>query len=90
MKEDRYESPHMDGGGSKSEIQQTPGQGEFGGGPQEITKHGRTIAVVVAVEEWERKAERKDNLAEFLTSSPLRGSGLKIRRLPMRLRKVEL
>jgi prevent-host-death family protein len=59
-------------------------------GPQRITKHGRTIAVVVAVEEWERKAERKDNLAEFLTSSPLRGSGLKIRGLPVRLRKVEL
>jgi prevent-host-death family protein len=59
-------------------------------GPQEITKHGRTIAVVVAAEEWERKAERKGNLAEFLTSSPLRGSRLKIRRLPMRLRKVEL
>ena len=59
-------------------------------GPQKITKHGRTTAVVVAAEEWERKAERKGNLAEFLASSPLRGSGLKIRRLPMRLRKVEL
>ena len=59
-------------------------------GPQEITKRGRTIAVVIAVEEWERKPERKGNLAEFLATSPLRGSGLKIRRLPMRLRKVEL
>lgn len=59
-------------------------------GPQKITKHGRTTAVVVAAEEWERKAERQGNLAEFLASSPLRGSGLKIRRLPMRLRKLEL
>ena len=57
-------------------------------GPQKITKHGRTTAVVVAAEEWDRKAERKGNLAEFLATSPLRGSGL--RRLPMRLRKVEL
>jgi prevent-host-death family protein len=59
-------------------------------GPQKITKHGRTTAVVVAAEEWERKAERKGNLAEFLASSPLRGSGLKLKRLPVRLRRVEL
>jgi len=59
-------------------------------GPQKITKRGRTTAVVVAAEEWERKADRKGNLAEFLASSPLRGSEFKIRRLPMRLRKVEL
>ena len=59
-------------------------------GPQKITKHGRTTAVVVAAEEWHRKAERKGNLAEFLATSPLRGAGLRLRRLPMRLRKVEL
>lgn len=59
-------------------------------GPQKITKHGRTTAVVVAAEEWERKAERKDNLAEFLAASPMRHLGLKPRKLPIRLRKVEL
>ena len=59
-------------------------------GPQKITKHGRTTAVVVAAEEWERKAERQGNLAEFLASSPWRGSGLRIKRLPMSLRNVEL
>jgi len=59
-------------------------------GPQKITKHGRTTAVIVAAKEWERKARRKGNLAEFLTTSPLRGSGLKLRRLPVRLRKIEL
>jgi prevent-host-death family protein len=59
-------------------------------GPQKITKHGRTTAVVVAAKEWERKTDRKGNLAEFLASSPLRGSGLKIRRLPIRVKKVEL
>jgi prevent-host-death family protein len=59
-------------------------------GPQRITKHGRTTAVVVAAEQWERRSERKGNLAEFLASSPLRGARLKIRRLPVRLRKVEL
>ncbi len=59
-------------------------------GPQKITKHGHTTAVVVAAEEWERKAERKGDLAQFLSTSPLRGSGLKFRRLPVRLRRVEL
>jgi prevent-host-death family protein len=59
-------------------------------GFQKIAKHGRTTAVVVAAEEWERKAERQGNLAEFLASSPLQGWGLKIKRLPMRLRGVDL
>jgi prevent-host-death family protein len=59
-------------------------------GPQRITKHGRTAAVVVAAEEWDKKKTRKGNLAEFLRSSPLRGSGLKLKRLPVRLRRIEL
>jgi len=59
-------------------------------GPQKISKHGRTTAVVVAAETWERKAQRKGNLAEFLMSSPLRGSGIKIKTLSGRLRKVKL
>lgn len=59
-------------------------------GPQKITKHGRTTAVIVASEEWERKAERKGNLAEFLAASPLRRSGLKLKKLPVRLRRIEL
>jgi len=59
-------------------------------GPQTITKHGRTTAVVVAAEEWSRKTERKGNLAEFLSASPLRGSGLRLRRLPIRLRRFEI
>jgi prevent-host-death family protein len=56
-------------------------------GPQKITRHGRTAAVIVAAEEWERKAERKGTLAEFLAASPLRG--LKMRKLPLRLRPLE-
>jgi prevent-host-death family protein len=59
-------------------------------GPQKITKHGRTTAVVVAAEQWEKKPERKGNLAEFLMSSPLRGSGLKLKRLPFRVCRVDL
>ena len=59
-------------------------------GPQKITKHGRTTAVLVAAEDWTRKIQRKGNLAEFLSASPLRGSGLKLRPLPIRLREIEL
>lgn len=59
-------------------------------GPQSITRYGRTTAVVVAAEEWERKTRRKGNLAEFLAASPLRESNLKLRRLPGRPRKTSL
>ena len=59
-------------------------------GPQTITRNGRTTAVVVAAEEWERKTRRKGNLAEFFATSPLRGSGIKIKRLPGRLRQAGL
>src|SRR5216684_1331306 len=50
-------------------------------GPQTITRKGRTAAVVVGADEWQRKTKRVGNLAEFFAASPLRGSGLKVRRL---------
>ncbi len=56
-------------------------------GPQTITRNGRTTAVVVAADEWERKTRRSGNLAEFFAASPLRGSGLKIRPIKGRPRK---
>jgi prevent-host-death family protein len=59
-------------------------------GPQTITRKGRTAAVVVGAEEWQRKTRRVGNLAEFFAASPLRGSGLKIRRLKQRARKIRL
>lgn len=59
-------------------------------GPQIITKHGRTAAVVVSAEEWERKTKRTGNLAEFFAASPLRESGIEIKRRKDRPRKVEL
>ncbi|MGB9235775.1 MAG: type II toxin-antitoxin system Phd/YefM family antitoxin [Terriglobales bacterium] len=59
-------------------------------GPQTITRNGRRAAVLVAAEEWERRTKRKGTLADFFAASPLRGSGIEIARLPVRLRKVEL
>ena len=59
-------------------------------GPQTITRNGQTAAVIVDAEEWERKTKRKGNLAEFFATSPLRGSGLKLKRVNGRLRRVDL
>jgi prevent-host-death family protein len=59
-------------------------------GPQTITRRGRSAAVVVSAEEWQRKTHRRGNLAEFFASSPLRGSGVKIERLKGALRKIDL
>ena len=59
-------------------------------GPQTITRRGDGAVVVVSAEEWERKARRKGNLAEFFAASPLRNSGLRIRRVQDRPRKIDL
>ncbi len=59
-------------------------------GPQTITRNGRRAAVVVGADEWERKTRRRGNLAEFFASSPLRGAGIKIKRVPGRVRKASL
>ncbi len=56
-------------------------------GPQTITRNGRNAAVLVAAEEWERKTRPKESLMEFFANSPLRGSGINLERLPIRLRK---
>jgi prevent-host-death family protein len=45
-------------------------------GPQTITRKGRTAAIVVGAEEWQRKTMRAGNLAEFFAGSPLQGSNL--------------
>jgi prevent-host-death family protein len=59
-------------------------------GPQIVTRNGRKAVVIVAADEWERKTKRTGNLAEFLAASPLRGSGLKVRRSRDGLRQTEL
>jgi len=59
-------------------------------GPQVITRRGRKAVVVVAAEEWERKVERKGNLAEFFAASPLRGSGITIKRTQDGPREIAL
>lgn len=59
-------------------------------GPQTITRNGQKTAIVVSADEWERKTKRKGTLAEFFAASPLRKSGLNLKRLPGGPRKVQL
>jgi prevent-host-death family protein len=55
-------------------------------GPQTITRNGRRAVVVVSADEWERKTKRVGTLAEFFANSPLRDSGLKVKRSKDKLR----
>lgn len=59
-------------------------------GPQTITRNGRTTAVVVSAEEWDRKTKRKGSLAEFLLASPLRGSEIDVERGRDEARDIDL
>jgi prevent-host-death family protein len=59
-------------------------------GPQTITRKGRQAVVVVSIDEWRRKTRRTGNLAEFFAASPLRGSGLKVKRTKGGRRAIEL
>jgi prevent-host-death family protein len=61
-------------------------------GPQQITKNGRPVAVVISMEEWKQEFgtdKPKENLAEFFRNSPLRGSGIKIGRVRLNPRRVD-
>ncbi len=42
-------------------------------GPQEITMHGKSVAVVLSRETFDRLCQRNDSLAVFMQRSPLRG-----------------
>lgn len=59
-------------------------------GPQAVTRHGRDAVIVVSAEEWDRKTRQKGSLTEFLASSPLRGSGLRVPRSKAKARNIRL
>ena len=59
-------------------------------GPQTVTRNGKPAAVIVSVDEWERKTGRKGTLTEFFQNSPLRDSGVELVRLDHAPRKIEL
>jgi len=59
-------------------------------GPQTVTRNGKPAAVLVSVEEWEKKTTPKGTLLEFLRNSPLRGADLDLNRLTDQPRDIEL
>ncbi len=59
-------------------------------GPQAITVRGRTTAVVLSQDEYERLKGKKASLVEFLRTSPLAGTELDIERDRSGLRDIDL
>ena len=43
-------------------------------GPQEITLHGRPVAVVISRETFDRLSHANDSLVDFMRRSPLSGA----------------
>jgi prevent-host-death family protein len=60
------------------------------GAPQTITRNGKRAAIVVSVEEWDRRNARSGTLADFLAASPLRGAKLRLDRARDRPRDIDL
>ena len=60
------------------------------GRPQTITRNGRSTAVIVSADEWEKKTKRRGSLVDFLSASPLRGVKLNLNRKRELPRPVEL
>jgi len=58
--------------------------------PQIITNHGKPIAVLVSIEEWQNKVKRTENLVDFLRNSPLYEQNLDLNRIKDECRKMEL
>lgn len=62
--------------------------------PQEITRNGKPVAVIISREEWLRSKNpapaNQRSMLEFFRDSPLRGSGIDLRRQASKPRKVKL
>ncbi len=60
-------------------------------GPQEITHHGRSVAVVLSRSDYDRLTGNRQSLVEFMRRSPLYGQDdLIIERDPSLTRELEL
>jgi len=62
-------------------------------GPQEITKGGKDAVVIVSKKDWVKRMTpeqgmAKRSAADFWLSSPLRGSGTKLKPIKGKLREV--
>lgn len=54
-------------------------------GPQDISVHGKTVAVVVSKEDFDRLSGREQGLADFIADSPLAEAAGELH-IPPRLR----
>ena len=65
-------------------------------GPQTLERNGRRVAVVLSVKEWDRyllekeSSEKEESMADFFMRSPLRNSGLEIKRSKWKPRELDL
>jgi prevent-host-death family protein len=59
-------------------------------GPQQINRRDRPVAYLVSAAEWEHKTRSRGTLAEFFLNSPLRGSGVEIKRFEGEMRDLDL
>ncbi len=60
-------------------------------GPQEITKNGKPVAVILGIEEYRqsRLFKPKESILEFFRRSPAYGIDFTAERVPLQPRKVE-
>ncbi|MFO7812851.1 MAG: type II toxin-antitoxin system Phd/YefM family antitoxin [Pelovirga sp.] len=59
--------------------------------PQEITLHGKTVAVVVSLDTFTRLTSKQESLVDFIRRSPLcTADDLDLSRDPSPVREVEL
>ncbi|HLD10032.1 MAG TPA: type II toxin-antitoxin system Phd/YefM family antitoxin [Methylophilaceae bacterium] len=59
-------------------------------GPQTVTRHGREVVVILAMEEYRRMKQPKNTLVEFLQVSPLAAVELDITRSKELPREIDL
>jgi prevent-host-death family protein len=59
-------------------------------GPQDITLHGRRVAVLVSGDEFDRLTRPRESFVDFMLRSPLAGSSIMTRRDKSPARKVRL
>lgn len=59
-------------------------------GPQTIARRGKPVAVVVSIDEWNRKNKRKGTLVEFLQTAPMDLSELETPNMDWTPRSLDL
>jgi len=58
-------------------------------GPQQITRNGRPVAVLVSADEWEQRTAPKRSLGDAFRASPAFGEGIDFKRVTLEAREVK-